>query len=144
MKKTAKSVVISLIAFLIIIYIFQLLKPNVLNLLIYPLASSVICSLLVYHITSSSIVTFISLAINNVFLIFILIPLSSGLTYYHDTLRFIFSADSSHGIINYLEIFAALSLLIGLLTVKIMKLISRNRARAVFISNRTWKREFLS
>ena len=144
MKKTVRSIVISLIAFLIIIYIFQLLKPNVLNLLIYPLASSVICSLLVYHITSSSIVTFISLAINNVILIFILIPLSSGLTYYHDTLRFIFSTDSSHGIINYLEIFAASSLLIGLLTVKIVQLIARNRDRAVFISNRTWKKEFHS
>lgn len=144
MKNFIKSIVLSFILFFIFIYVFQFFAPNIQSLLIYPLASSIICSLTVFHITSSTFVTSISMLINNLFLIFVLIPLSSGVTYYQDTLRFVLFSKSSPALVNYLEIFAALSLAIGFLTTRICKFISRHKSKEVFISHRTWKREFLS
>lgn len=144
MKSFVKSVVLSFILFFISIYVFQFFAPDILSLLIYPLASTIICSLIVFYITSSTMVTFISLLINNLFLLFVLIPLSSGVTYYQETLRFVLFSNSSHAFVNDLEILAALSLAIGYLTTWICKFISRYRSKDVFISDRTWKREYLS
>lgn len=135
---------ISLILFLVAIYFFQLSGPNIFILLIYPLASTVLCTLLVYYLTASILVPFISMAINNLFLIFIVIPLSGGLSNYPEMLQLIVHANTSHGLLSYLEVFAAASLLISLITVKVCRLITKCRSKDVFISDRTWKREFLS
>lgn len=143
MKKIIKSTVLSLIIFSVTIFIFWLFEPKPQSLLICLLASSVICSLIVFHITNSAVIACTSLIINNFFLIFILIPLSSGLPYYHDNLRFVLSFKNNHGIISRLGIFTGLSLLIGSLTTKIYQFISRCRDREVFVSDRTLKREFL-
>lgn len=144
MKKISKSFLFSFVLFFIFIYIFQFLAPNIQSLLIYPFASSIICSLIVFHLTNSTLVTCISMLVNNLFLVFIVIPLSSGVTYYHDTLQFVLSSKNSHDLVKYLEVFAAMSLLITFATTIVYRLIARHRSKDVFISHRTWKREFLS
>lgn len=144
MKKVIIALVLSLFLFLTSVCIFQLLELKTGILLIYPLASSIICTLLVYYMTSSAPLAFISLALNHLLLIFAMNPLSGGLLAYYDTLRFIFHGRDSYSLLNYLEIFTASSLAIGLLTLKICTFISKHRSREVYISDRTWKREHLS
>jgi len=140
--KTIISMVISLIIFSIMIYIFQLPALNDLSLLIYPLISSIICSLIVYKITNSTIVTFTSLVINNLVLIFILIPLSGGIDYYGYNLQFVFSRYENHVFFKYLTLFAITSFLIGCLTVKACMTLSRYRyrSRKIYVSDRTMKK----
>lgn len=140
--KTIISMVISLIFFSIMIYIFQLPALNDFRLFIYPLISSIICSLTVYKITNSTTVTFTSLVINNLVLIFILIPLSGGIDYYGYNLQFVVSRHENHAFFKYLVLFAISSFLIGCLTVKVYLILSRYRyrSRKIYVSNRTMKR----
>lgn len=142
--KTIISMAISLIIFSIMIYIFQLPALNDLRFLIYPLISSIICSLTVYKITNSTIVTFTSLVINNLVLIFILIPLSGGIDYYGYNLQFVFSRYENHVFFKYLTLFAISSILVGCLTVKVCLILFkyRYRSRKVYVSNRTMKKNF--
>jgi len=141
--KTIISMAISLIIFSIMIYIFQLPALNDLNLLVYPLISSIICSLTVYKITKSTIVTLASLVINNLVLIFIFIPLSGGIDYYGYNLQFVFSRYNNHIFFKYLMLFAISSLLIGCLTVKVCLMLSGYRYKSrIYVSNRTMKKAF--
>jgi len=142
--KTIISMAISLIIFSIMIYIFQLPALNDLSLLIYPLISSIICSLTVYKISNSAIVTFASLVINNLVLIFILIPLSGGIDYYGYNLQLMFSRYENHVFFKYLTLFAISSILIGCLTVKACLILFgyRFRSRKIYVSNRTMKKNF--
>ncbi|MCL6639700.1 MAG: hypothetical protein K6T80_08505 [Firmicutes bacterium] len=142
MKKVFASIVLSLLVFLMTICIFQLFEPGIKILLIYPLASSVLCTLLVFGITSSAIASCTSLLLNNIFLIFVLIPLSGGPAYYHEILRSVLLSGANHDLINYVWLFAAVSLAIGILTIKIYKLLKSQRSRDVFISSRAMRREF--
>lgn len=142
--KTIISMAISLIIFSIMIYIFQLPALNDLNLFIYPLISSIICSLTVYKITNSTIITFTSLVINNLVLIFILIPLSGGIDYFGYNLIFVFSRYENHVFFKYLTLFAISSLLIGCLTVKVCMILFRYRyrSRKIYVSKRSIKKFF--
>jgi hypothetical protein len=142
--KTIISMAISLIIFSIMIYVFQLPALNDLSLLIYPLISSIICSMTVYKISNSTIVTYISLVINNLVLIFILIPLSGGIDYYGSNLQFVFSHYENHVFFKYLTLFAISSFLIGCLTVKVCLILSgyRYRSRKIYVSDRTMKKFF--
>ncbi len=141
--KTIISMTISLVIFSIMIYIFQLPVLNDFSFLIYPFISSIICSLTVYKISNSAIVTFISLLINNLVLIFILIPLSGGIDYYGYNLQFVFSRYNNHIFFKYLMLFMISSLLIGCLTVKACLMLSGYRYKSrIYVSNRTYEKGF--
>ncbi|HOV80772.1 MAG TPA: hypothetical protein PK728_11825 [Bacillota bacterium] len=136
--KTFISLIISFTLFLACVHLFQIISPNTFSLLIYPAASSVICSLVVLNITQSAVSTFASLIMNNLVLLFVLVPLPAASRSYLGNLKYFFFPENSFRHAVVLAAIVFISLFICWITVKTF--FCRYGSRNVYISKRHMNR----
>lgn len=140
LMRIVKSFFLSLVVFIISIFLFKSVSTNIFSVLIYPAASSVICTLVVLKLARSAAVAYISLVLNNLLLFLGLIPLAAGSQLYLTNLKIFFSPENNYHYAVFMIFFVLASLLMCYLTIKLT--VSLHRSGRVFISKKHLNRYF--